>query len=291
MFNKRIGTFPLVVRTEFPFEVEIVDPLWIALSDGTRIAATLWRPMTTRKVPVVVEMIPYRRRDGTVFRDLEIHPYLAGYGIACCRVDIRGTGDSDGDLADEYLPREQEDACEIIAWLAAQPWCNGNVGMTGISWGGFNSLQVAARRPPALKAIITLCASDDRYADDVHYMGGALLTEKEMWSNFMLVKNAMPPDPQIVGDALARHVADAPRRQPFAVGNLARASAPRRLLETGLGLRGLFGDRLRRAGGVRLGGQLFQFRAPPARKPARARSSASWVRGRMPIPAAAIRAR
>ena len=91
-----------------------------------------------------------------------------------CRVDIRGAGDSDGILRDEYLPQEQEDACEIIACLAAQDWCNGNVGMTGISWGGFNSLQVAARRPPALKAIITLCSTDDRYADDVHYMGGCL---------------------------------------------------------------------------------------------------------------------
>jgi putative CocE/NonD family hydrolase len=190
-----------VVRTEFPFAVETVDPLWITLADGTRIAATLWRPRTDTKVPVVVEMVPYRRRDGTVARDIDIHPWLAGHGIACARIDIRGSGDSDGDLADEYLPREQEDACEIIAHLAALSWCNGNVGMTGISWGGFNALQVAARRPPALKAIITNCATDDRYADDIHYMGGALLTEQEMWSNFMLVKKAMAPDPQIVGDA------------------------------------------------------------------------------------------
>ncbi|WP_136620748.1 MULTISPECIES: CocE/NonD family hydrolase [Mesorhizobium] len=190
-----------MVRTEFPFAVETVDPLWITLADGTRIAATLWRPRTDTKVPVVVEMVPYRRRDGTVARDIDIHPWLAGHGIACARIDIRGSGDSDGDLADEYLPREQEDACEIIAHLAALPWCNGNVGMTGISWGGFNALQVAARRPPALKAIIANCATDDRYADDIHYMGGALLTEQEMWSNFMLVKKAMAPDPQIVGDA------------------------------------------------------------------------------------------
>jgi putative CocE/NonD family hydrolase len=145
-------------------------------------------------------MVPYRRRDGTVFRDLDMHPYLAGYGVATCRVDIRGSGDSDGILRDEYLPQEQDDACEIIALLSKQDWCNGNVGMTGISWGGFNSLQVAARRPPALKAIITLCSTDDRYADDVHYMGGCLLTENEMWSTFMLAKNAMPPDPQIVGE-------------------------------------------------------------------------------------------
>lgn len=190
-----------VIRTEFPFEVETVDPLWIRLADGTRIAATLWRPVTDTRVPVVVEMVPYRRRDGTAARDMDMDPWYAGHGLAYARIDIRGAGDSDGDLADEYLPREQEDAVEIIAHLAAQPWCNGNVGMTGISWGGFNALQVAARRPPALKAIITLCASDDRYSDDIHYMGGALLTEQEMWSNFMLVKKAMAPDPQIVGDA------------------------------------------------------------------------------------------
>ncbi len=88
--------------------------------------------------------------------------------------------------------------CEIIAWLARQAWCSGNVGMTGISWGGFNALQVAARRPPALKAIITLCSTDDRYADDVHYMGGCLLTEDAMWSSYVLAMNALPPDPQIV---------------------------------------------------------------------------------------------
>ncbi len=191
----------MVVRTEFPFEVETVDPFWIVLADGTRIATTLWRPVTGAKVAVVVEMVPYRRRDGTVVRDLDMDPWFAGHGIAYCRVDIRGAGDSGGVLADEYLPREQEDAVEVIASLASQPWCNGNVGMTGISWGGFNSLQVAARRPPALKAIITHCATDDRYSDDIHYMGGALLTEQEMWSNFMLLKTAAPPDPQIVGDA------------------------------------------------------------------------------------------
>ena len=77
-----------MVRTEFPFAVETLDPLWITLADGTRIAATLWRPRTDAKVPVVVEMVPYRRRDGTVARDMRIHPCLAGHGIACARIDI-----------------------------------------------------------------------------------------------------------------------------------------------------------------------------------------------------------
>ena len=247
--------------------------------------------MTQDKVPVVVEMIPYRRRDGTVFRDLDMHPYLAGLGVATCRVDIRGAGDSDGILRDEYLPQEQDDACEIIALLAAQAWCNGNVGMTGISWGGFNSLQVAARRPPALKAIITLCSTDDRYADDVHYMGGCLITENEMWSTFMLAKNAMPPDPQIVGDALARHVAEAARGQSFLVGTLAHPSAPRCLLETGLGLRGFLAHPMRRPRRLRLGGQLFQFGRRDCLPAFHRRSLRSWAPGRTPIRAAAIRVR
>lgn len=185
----------------FPRAVRRLDPVFVPMPDGARLAATVWLPedAEAHPVPAVLEMIPYRRRDGTVFRDHLMHPYVAGHGFACCRVDLRGSGDSDGILVDEYTDEEHDDACTVIAWLAAQPWCSGAVGMTGISWGGFNALQVAARRPPALKAIITLCASDDRYADDVHYYGGCLLTEEPLWSAFMLALSALPPDPQIVG--------------------------------------------------------------------------------------------
>ena len=95
-----------------------------------------------------LEYLPYRRRDGTVLRDRQMHGWFAGHGYAAVRVDIRGSGDSDGLLADEYLPQEQADAVEVIAWLAAQPWCSGAVGMKGISWGGFNALQVAASGRP-----------------------------------------------------------------------------------------------------------------------------------------------
>ena len=187
----------------FPCAIERRDPVWIPLKDGTRLAARMWLPVgaETSPVPAILEYLPYRRREGTAERDALTHPYVAGHGYACVRVDMRGSGDSEGVLTDEYLPLEQDDAVEVIAWLAAQPWCTGRVGMMGHSWGGFNALQVAARRPPALRAILTSCSTDDRYADDIHYMGGALLTEQEMWSNFMLVKKAMAPDPQIVGDA------------------------------------------------------------------------------------------
>lgn len=185
----------------FPRKVKTLDPVFITMPDGVRLAATIWLPedAETKPVPAILELIPYRRRDGTLFRDLKMHPYVAGHGFGCCRVDIRGSGDSGGILTDEYTAQEQDDACAVIAWLAAQPWCTGAVGMTGISWGGFNALQVAARRPPALKAVIALCCSDDRYADDVHYFGGNLLTEDGMWSSFILGLGALPPDPQIVG--------------------------------------------------------------------------------------------
>ena len=114
---------------------------------------------------------------------------------------MRGSGESDGVLLDEYSPLEQADAVEVIAWLAAQPWCTGAVGMFGISWGGFNALQVAAHRPPALKAIITLCSTDDRYADDVHYVGGCVLGAYMLsWGSTMLALNARPPDPAVVGE-------------------------------------------------------------------------------------------
>jgi len=161
-------------RTDFPRRVRVVENDWIPLSDGTRLAAKLWLPEDAEEdpVPAILEYLPYRKRDATAHRDSIRHPYVAGHGYAIARVDIRGTGDSDGIILDEYLPQEQEDAVEVLAWLAAQPWCTGSLGMFGISWGGFNGLQVAARRPPGLKAIITVGSTDDRYADDVHYNGG-----------------------------------------------------------------------------------------------------------------------
>jgi putative CocE/NonD family hydrolase len=129
-----------------------------------------------------------------------MHHYFAGHGYASVRVDLRGAGDSEGVILDEYTKEEHDDATAVIAWLAAQPWCTGAVGMFGISWGGFNSLQVAARAPTALRAIITLCAADDRYADDAHYMGGCLLNENLIWGTAFLIYNALPPDPAIVGE-------------------------------------------------------------------------------------------
>ena len=191
------------VRTDFPRRVRVLEHVWIPMSDGCRLSARIWLPEDAEEspVPAILEYIPYRKDDWGAMEDSTRHSYFAGHGYASVRVDIRGSGDSEGVLLDEYLPQEQEDAVEVIAWLAAQPWCSGSVGMMGISWGGFNSLQVAARRPPALKAILTLCSTDDRYADDVHYMGGCVLGMYMLsWATTMLALNATPPSPEVVGE-------------------------------------------------------------------------------------------
>jgi uncharacterized protein len=185
----------------FPHRVKEIEHVWIPMSDGVRLSARLWMPEDAEKnpVPAILEYIPYRKRDGTRVRDDCRHRYWAGHGYVSIRLDIRGTGDSEGLITDEYPKQEQDDAVESIAWIASQPWCAGTVGMTGISWGGFNALQVAARRPPALKAIITHCSTDDRYADDVHFMGGCLLTDGFFWGSAFYHFMTRPSDPEIAG--------------------------------------------------------------------------------------------
>jgi putative CocE/NonD family hydrolase len=188
--------------TELPRKVREDETVWITVDDGIRLAARIWRPVDSDDdpVPAILEMIPYRRRDLTAERDSIHHPYLAGHGYACVRVDMRGSGDSEGVLEDEYLDRELCDAEQVLGWLSEQSWCTGRTGMLGISWGGFIGLQVAARRPPSLGAIVTVASSDDRYADDVHYMGGCLLSDNLSWASTMFAYNSCPPDPEVVGD-------------------------------------------------------------------------------------------
>jgi len=192
----------LKIVTEFPRPVRVIENTWIPMPDGVQLAARIWLPEDAEAdpVPALLEFLPYRKRDFMRARDEPMHHYFAGHGYASVRVDIRGSGDSDGLTLDEYTEAEHDDATAVIEWLAAQPWCSGAVGMFGISWGGFNSLQVAARQPPALKAIITLCAADDRYADDAHYMGGCLLNENLIWGSAFFMYHLLPPDPDIVGD-------------------------------------------------------------------------------------------
>ncbi|WP_168927479.1 CocE/NonD family hydrolase [Nitrincola alkalilacustris] len=201
-----------------PFTIH--DPIWIVMPDGVRLAARLWLPDKTRnsaQVPTIFEYLPYRRRDGTLLRDEVNHSWFARQGYACLRVDIRGNGDSEGFMEDEYTPIELDDGVNVIEWIAQQPWSNGSVGMIGISWGGFNALQIAELAPEALKAIIPICFTDDRYADDIHYMGGCLLTENLGWSSQMFAYSSRPPDPEIVGKHWRQIWRDRLEHQPLLI--------------------------------------------------------------------------
>ncbi|MEM1315066.1 MAG: CocE/NonD family hydrolase, partial [Pseudomonadota bacterium] len=210
-----------------PVEVEEVAHFHVPMPDGRRLAARRWAPKdaATRPVPAILEYLPYRKRDGTAERDALTHPYLAGHGYACVRVDIAGTGDSEGLFDDEYSEQEMRDGEAVIAWIAAQPWCSGAVGMTGISWGGFNGLQLAARRPPALKAVVSICSSADRYADDIHYKGGCLLGENLGWAATVLGWFALPPDPQTFGDGWREAWQARLEATPFLAADWTRRSA------------------------------------------------------------------
>jgi uncharacterized protein len=170
------------------------------MPDGVRLAATLYLPDTDGPWPALLEALPYRKDD--VLAKAEQYRRLRDEGdYAVCRVDLRGTGSSEGVAEGEYLPQEQDDLCEVIAWLADQDWSTGNVGMFGTSYSGFNSIQTAMRRPPALKAIVPTYATDDRYTDDIHFGGGIRKAiEFVGYPLFMVSMNGLPPVPSSVPD-------------------------------------------------------------------------------------------
>lgn len=150
----------------------------IPMPDGVHLAATLYMPDDAKpaeQFPALLEYLPYRKDDATAARDYPVHYWFAAHGYVSVRVDIRGFGASEGTPTDrEYSEQEQLDGEQVIAWLAAQPWCNGKVGMFGISWGGFNSIQLAMRHPPALKAILAVDATEQLFHDDIHYIDGLM---------------------------------------------------------------------------------------------------------------------
>ncbi|HEX9598522.1 MAG TPA: CocE/NonD family hydrolase [Gaiellaceae bacterium] len=186
--------------------VKRIRNVLIPMRDGVRLAADLFVPEPDREesLPVVLEYIPYRKDE--VAAEARFYEQVVRHGYAVARVDVRGTGASEGISTDEYLPQEQRDGYDTVEWLAAQPWCDGQVTMMGISYGGFTALQVAALAPPHLTSVVPMCFTDDRYTDDCHYRGGLLRKYYDLafYGTFMIAFNALPPDPEWAGDDWAR---------------------------------------------------------------------------------------
>ena len=175
------------------------EHIFIEMSDGVRLAGNLYLP--DQPAPVVIEALPYRKDDLTASYTPEYRRLRDEGGYAVARIDLRGCGSSEGLATDEYPVTEQRDLCEVISWLARQEFSTGRVGMYGTSYSGFNSIQVAMERPPELKAIVAIYATDDRYTDDVHFEGGALRALDQIdYCLYMTPMNALPPTPSIAGD-------------------------------------------------------------------------------------------
>ena len=204
--------------------VREIEHDWIPMPDGVRLSARLWLPEGA-PAPAILEYIPYRKRDMVRRRDERNHPVFARAGYACLRVDMRGSGDSEGVMPDMYSADELNDAQHVIEWIAAQVWCDGSVGMFGTSWGGTASLQAAAQKPEALKAIIAVSATDDRFDDDIHHMGGCQSTDTLEWGATLPVILALPPDPDCVGSDWRKIWMDRLQAATFPIENWLRHEA------------------------------------------------------------------
>ena len=192
-----------VIVTTFPRAVRVIEHTLIPLKDGTTLAARIWLPEDAEQnpVPAILEYLPYRKRDGTYERDALTHPYLAGHGYAGVRVDIRGSGEFDG------LAVRRVRQAGTRRWRGADRLAGST---TLVQWRGWNDGNLlgwvqwtsdCGAPSPALKAIVTICSTDDRYADDAHYMGGTLLTTAGLeWAFFFFGLMCLPPDPALAGD-------------------------------------------------------------------------------------------
>ncbi len=184
----------------------VMQEAWIPMRDGVRLAADVYFPggrepgaeHSGKVLPVLLEYLPYRKNEGRASRHA-LYSYFTRRGYVVARVDMRGTGNSEGQLVEyEYSEQEQQDGEDAIAWLARQPYASGKVGMFGLSWGGFNSIHMAMRNPPALKAILAIMAADDLYEDDVHFIDGCMHVDS--YEMQLDLANAMPGAPDYVID-------------------------------------------------------------------------------------------
>src|SRR5688572_6345104 len=216
LFRRRVARRPRLPGVTDPdprpaseprHEVAVDWDARIPARDGVELSANIWRPLPRphapdETFPAILEMIPYGKDNWRRASDITRGEWFGARGYALCRVDVRGTGSSDGVAMDEYTADETRDGYDAVEWLAAQPWCDGAIGMWGISYGGFTAIQVAALRPPHLRAIVPIMATDDRYLDDVHYRGGCVtVSELSQYAVSQVAMNAMPPEATFRGAA------------------------------------------------------------------------------------------
>jgi predicted acyl esterase len=192
-------------RTEVRDGMRIDWDVEIRMDDGLVLKADVFRPVRDGRWPVILTYGPYAK--GLAFQDgypsawqrmITEHPDVAygssnlhqswevidpekwvPEGYVCVRVDSRGAGRSPGHI-DHFSPRETRDFYDCIEWAGVQPWSNGKVGLSGISYYGINQWQVASLQPPHLAAMVIWEGAADWYRDMTHH-GGIVCT---FWANW-----------------------------------------------------------------------------------------------------------
>lgn len=175
------------------YPVEVRRDVRIPISDqSASLSADLYLPQGAEPAPALVTVVPYRKDLGNGYHDSLL--WFAQRGYAGVLVDNAGLGSSDGTPHAPWSPSETDDAIAAIDWAAAQPWCDGKIGMWGISHGGFTALRAASRQPPQLRAIIPIMNAVDVERDAMH-PGGARgdFLRLALWGSGQLLQQLLPP--------------------------------------------------------------------------------------------------
>ena len=217
------GSAQLIPAADAIYPVKVHTGVRVTMRDGVELNVRVTRPDAPGRFPGVMEYHPYRRPGAASpdYRDEypPVVPYLAERGYAVVQFDVRGTGSSSGFSTDIYSPEERQDGYEMVAWVAAQPWCTGAVGMIGKSYGAVVQWQIAVQQPPALKAIVVRSANDDVYTGFTNPGGCIRPWMFEYYASLMNALNFAPPDPALVGDRFAAIWAERlERSEPWSLG-------------------------------------------------------------------------
>jgi uncharacterized protein len=197
--------------------VEIIRDLAVEVGEGVTLAADLYMPREVERAPALVSQTPYPKDGIAGVTDWHANHYFAAHGYATVLVDVRGTGVSGGEPRPPFDPGEAADGAAVVEWVAAQPWCNGKVGLWGASYGAFAAVATAAARPRSLRAVIAIMGFADPERDFVHPAGRrGLLGALGFWSLNTLAQHVMPPycdDP--AGELRRRWQQRVDRGEPF----------------------------------------------------------------------------
>lgn len=178
---------PAAARTLYGVRIPTDEP-------GVTLAADLFLPPGGGPAPILVSVLPYRRDAFAGIGGHSSYSWFAEHGYACLLVDFRGTGSSDGSPRPPFDPAEADDGLAAVRWAARQPWCDGRVGMWGVSYGAVMALRTASRRPPELKAILTVVGMQDPERDMVHPSGArGCLAPLGVWALNTLLGHLLPP--------------------------------------------------------------------------------------------------